>query len=224
MGGTDWTGVRERVEALRARPGSERLFGADTHGFTLAPALSGDELADLETWLGVRLPDDYRRFLTEVGAGGAGPFCGVNPVRRADPGWQWHGECAELTDVTRLAQPFLVDRPFEDLLAALDEQEPQEQDFTDPAAYQEAAERWRDGMREIVAGPEFSAGAICLVHEGCNLRYWLVVSGPARGGIWYDGSCDWADMIPEENDDDQPVGFGEWYLDWLGEAERSLAR
>ncbi|MEV0453616.1 hypothetical protein [Catellatospora methionotrophica] len=70
MGATDWTGVRERVEALRARPGSERLFGADTHGFTLAPALSGGELADLETWLGVRLQPGPVRFSGAPGGPG----------------------------------------------------------------------------------------------------------------------------------------------------------
>ncbi|GIF96531.1 SMI1/KNR4 family protein [Catellatospora citrea] len=223
MGSVDWTGVRERVESLRARPGHERLFGAESHGFTLAPALGPDDLADLEARLGVELPDDYRRFLTEVGAGGAGPFCGVNTIRRADRGWQWHGECAELTDVTRLGQPFLVDRPYGDLLAALDEQEPQEADFVDPAAFDDAAGRWRDQMWEIVDRPEFSAGAICLVHEGCNRRYWLVVSGSARGTVWYDGSCDWADMIVEENEQGLPASFGEWYLGWLDDTERCLA-
>lgn len=224
MGDTDWTGVRERVESLRDRPGHERHFGVDVHGYTLAPTLGDDDLADLEAWLGVELPADYRLFLTQVGAGGAGPHYGIHPVaRRSDGnGWQWHGELADLTDVARLDQPFLVDRPYGDLLAETDAQEPQAEDFADPAAYNEAHGEWSNRMWDIVDKPGFSQGAICLVHEGCNRRYWLVVSGPARGTVWYDAACDWEDMVPEENGLGQPTTFGEWYLDWLADTERSL--
>ncbi|MEU7822508.1 SMI1/KNR4 family protein [Catellatospora sp. NPDC049133] len=223
MGDTDWTGVRERVESLRERPGHERRFGVDAHGYTLAPVLGDDDLADLEAWLGVALPADFRRFLTQVGAGGAGPDYGINTVRRsADGGWRWHGDCGDLTDVARLGLPFLVDRPFGDELAALDEREPRPEDFTDPAAYDDAAAEWRDRMWEIVAVPEFSQGAIYLADEGCNRRYWLAVSGPAAGTVWYDGSCDWDDMLFVENEFGQPATFGEWYLGWLTDTERSL--
>ncbi|WP_203694921.1 SMI1/KNR4 family protein, partial [Catellatospora coxensis] len=225
MGDTDWSGVRERVESLRARPGHERRFGADLHGFTLAPALGDGDLADLEAWLGVELPADYRRFLTQVAAGGAGPDYGINTVRRiADgDGWRWHGDCGDLTDVARLGLPFLVERPFGELLDELDEREPRPEDFTDETAFKEATWSWQDRMWEIVAVPEFSQGAIYLVDEGCNRRYWLVVSGPAAGTVWYDSSCDWADMNPVENDAGEPMGFGEWYLDWLDSTERYLA-
>jgi hypothetical protein len=74
------------------------------------PALTTDELADLEAYLGVALPEEYRSFLTEVG--GAGPTYGVFPVRREPAGtWRWHGDGADLTSVPLLATPFPVQRP-----------------------------------------------------------------------------------------------------------------
>ncbi|MFF2306114.1 hypothetical protein ACFVVP_26900 [Streptomyces sp. NPDC058128] len=85
----DWTGVRDRVLALAAVPGSGKVFGARAHGFELDAPLTAAEVADLEVWLDVDLPEDYRSFLLHVGAGGAGPAYGILPVRRGgSAGWR----------------------------------------------------------------------------------------------------------------------------------------
>ncbi|WP_433401245.1 SMI1/KNR4 family protein [Streptomyces sp. CA-146814] len=77
-----WSGVRQRVVALRAQPSSGKVFGSLGHRWVLEDPLTDDGLAELEAQVGVRLPDDYRSFLTRVGAGGAGPAYGLFPVRR----------------------------------------------------------------------------------------------------------------------------------------------
>ncbi|MFF2101262.1 SMI1/KNR4 family protein [Streptomyces sp. NPDC058202] len=93
---TDWTGVRERVMALGAASGGDKVFGAMGQGFALDAPLTGPEVADLETCLGVELPEEYRSFLLQVGAGGAGPAYGVFPVRRdGSDGWTWVGDAPE---------------------------------------------------------------------------------------------------------------------------------
>ncbi|GIG03044.1 SMI1/KNR4 family protein [Catellatospora citrea] len=83
---TDWSGVRERVEALSRHPHRDAIFGADDHEMRLEPPLTADKLADLERSLSVTLPKEYRTFLTQVSASGAGPAYGVFPVRRDDSG------------------------------------------------------------------------------------------------------------------------------------------
>lgn len=114
-----WPGVREQVEALAGRPGAETVFGAPGHRFALDEPLNAQELADLESQLGVRLPEDYRRFLLEVGAGGAGPAYGVFPVRRADGQWAWEGDGASLADLAPLPEPFPMQGPSQAEIEAL---------------------------------------------------------------------------------------------------------
>lgn len=86
--------IRDRIALLAAVDEERQVFGADTHGWQLAAPLSGDELGDLERRLGVALPDEVRKFLRSIGAGGAGPFSGLLPfdavtgdvIRIADQG------------------------------------------------------------------------------------------------------------------------------------------
>ncbi|MFJ8634803.1 SMI1/KNR4 family protein [Streptomyces sp. NPDC093568] len=80
MGAMIWSGVRERVETLARADNARDDFGAwDMHGgtghhFRLADPLSEASVAEAEAQWGVSLPADYRAFLREVGAGGAGAF------------------------------------------------------------------------------------------------------------------------------------------------------
>ncbi|MEU8850644.1 SMI1/KNR4 family protein [Streptomyces sp. NPDC048564] len=95
MGAMIWSGVRERVEALARADKAREAFGAwdkyggTGHHFRLADPLSEANVAEAEAQWGVSLPADYRAFLLEVGAGGAGPFYGLTTLSRTDAGWLW---------------------------------------------------------------------------------------------------------------------------------------
>jgi len=65
---------------LRAADPGLRVFGSEQHRYRIGPPLSEGELAAFEAANGVRLPDDYRRFLSAIGNGGAGPFYGMEPL------------------------------------------------------------------------------------------------------------------------------------------------
>ncbi|MEU9333534.1 SMI1/KNR4 family protein [Streptomyces sp. NPDC048290] len=223
-----WAGVRERVEALRDRPGSERVFGAPGHGWELDPALSEAELTGLESALGVRLPEDYRGFLRHVGAGGAGPSYGVFPVRREEreaSGWAWDGDGADLADPGRLAEPFPERGPAPELLERLFAARPEEEDFLVDGAFAEdafdtAMEDWEERWAAVLLTPERTVGALVLCHLGCALRQWLVVSGVHRGTMWSDDRADDQDLAPLLDATGAPLTFARWYLDWLDAAER----
>jgi hypothetical protein len=77
---------------------------------------------------------------------------------------------------------------------------------------------WDKRLEDLLWNPDRTVGAICLCHEGCAYRYWLVVSGPQRGRIWSDQRAAQVDL--------QPTGttFGPWYLDWLIKQEAALLR
>jgi hypothetical protein len=55
------------------------VFGVIGHHFVLNPPLTEAEVVAFEQGHQVRLPPDYRHFLTSIGNGGAGPYYGVFP-------------------------------------------------------------------------------------------------------------------------------------------------
>ena len=78
-----WDGIRDRLERLRigyVRGRADAVFGANGHHFEVLPPLGDGDLAEAEAQFGVRLPEDYRGFLTAVSAGGPGPYYGLFPL------------------------------------------------------------------------------------------------------------------------------------------------
>lgn len=53
------------------------VFGASKHRYRVYPCLAETEIAEFEQQHRVALPQDYRRFLLEIGNGGAGPNYGL---------------------------------------------------------------------------------------------------------------------------------------------------
>src|SRR5438270_13512702 len=102
----DWSGVRLRVTALAGDARAGELFGAGGHHFRLHAPLSGRELAEAEAQFGVRLAEQYRDFLRQVGAGGAGLVFRIFSLTKANGSGTWGGGGAERIDVGRLAEPF----------------------------------------------------------------------------------------------------------------------
>jgi hypothetical protein len=222
MGGQLWAGVRERVRSLAEADPRPKVFGADDHGFRLARVLSAEELADLESLVGARLPEEYRDFLLQVGAGGAGPAYGVYPVERGERGWQWTGDWAALADEARLAEPFPVAGPDPEVMEVLLGQCPQEEDFADVAEFDSAYEAWDERWAEVMWDPDRTVGAVVLCDLGCGRRQWLVVSGSEAGRIWSDDRIDGVGLAPLLDEAGRPVTFARWYLDWLDRAEQQV--
>ncbi|GHF70899.1 hypothetical protein GCM10010218_60290 [Streptomyces mashuensis] len=212
---TIWTGVRERVLALRTAPRMSEVFGAvwlDDHGhrFELLPPLTRDELDELEHELGTRLPDEYRAFLREVAAGGAGPDYGIYPLR---PGAESNAARAK-----NLAVPF---RPQE-VGALFDEHqynEPSGDCFTSAEEFSAAYRAWDardDELRE-----ELFTGTLYLSSQGCAYYTVLAVTGPEAGTVWDDVQAAGEGVAPKRHNGAERMTFAQWYLDWLAYAERT---
>ncbi|MEU2061157.1 SMI1/KNR4 family protein [Streptomyces sp. NPDC013455] len=222
MVGHGWDGVRERVTALGTQPMSGKVFGAPSHEWALDAPLSAEELAELETQTGARLPEDYRTFLTRVGAGGAGPAHGLFPVRRVRGRWRWEGDGADMAGLSLLARPFPERGPDPETVAALLAERPEEEDFDEIEEFDDAIEAWDERWGAVMFAPERTAGAIVVCHQGCAQREWLIVSGGHRGTIWSDRRVDDMDLAPLLDHAGRPVTFTRWYLDWLEKAERAV--
>ncbi|MFD9823291.1 SMI1/KNR4 family protein [Streptomyces violascens] len=191
-----WAGVRERIASLGAVASGREEFGSRWHRWVLEAPLVEDELAELEAQIGVMLPSEYRSFLTEVGAGGAGPSYGLFPVRRVQGRWCWEGDGADMADLSLLANPFPKQGPDPALLDALLAERPEEEDFEDIEDFDTAIEEWDEQWGLLMFAPERTAGAIVICHQGCAQREWLVISGSHRGTIWTDRRVDDIDLEP----------------------------
>lgn len=191
------------------------VFGASGHRYELRPPLTDRQLAAAETQFGVNFPDDYASFLTEMGAGGAGPSYGVFPLVVEHQTWKWLGDGADLTE--DLVSPFPHVVPWNLDGHPVWDAEPTDDEHASEEAFDDANSAWQDKLDELLWEPQWTTGAICLCHLGCALREWLVVSGPERGNIWYDGRADCGGLAPTTQAGLERVTFAQWYEHWLEE-------
>ncbi|MEU6801399.1 SMI1/KNR4 family protein [Streptomyces neyagawaensis] len=226
MGATIWSGVRERVEALARLDEAQQVFGAwDLYGgrghhFRFADPLSEAEVAEAEGQWGVSLPAEYRSFLLEVGAGGAGPGYGLSVLRRTTAGWRWSAVDLPLRH-DYLGLPFLTGDERWNMLAEHDGGQPQQSGFDDDDTYFAAYSAWMTAGDELAE--RVTRGALNLSHEGCGSCHWLVLNGPERGALWRDDRSGDGEFTPV-GEPRAPVGFAHWYLQWVEGAEITARR
>jgi len=208
--------VREKVRELKARDRTFRVFGSGFHGYRLNRPLSEAQVAAFEGQCRVRLPADYRLFLTEVGNGGAGPFYGVDRLGELE-GRPWQGNMA----VGDLSAPFPhreawnLPASFWDQKPNGDIQRPEEEEYT-------LSEEWEARLNREYWAPAIMNGAIPICHLGCAQWHWLVVTGERSDEVWADDRVDERGIWPLRGRDGRPLTFASWYTGWLDHALFSL--
>ncbi|MCE5229910.1 SMI1/KNR4 family protein [bacterium] len=182
---------------------SVSVFGSDYHDFVLHPPVLENELVEFERKHKIRLPDEYRGFLLRCGRGGAGPFYGLFDFQCTDDGAWNEGDGF----VGILANPFPYTESWNDLTG-----EPAD-DLLDKD--EDEYERQLNVFESRYWAP--LDGAIPICHLGCNLRQWLVISGPEAGHVWADNRVDLKGLSPLPGKNSERITFYHWYRDWLDE-------
>ena len=189
------------------------MFGAGGeyggHGFALLPPLREADLADVERAAGVGLPEDYRSFLLEMSAGGAGPHYGLIPF----PSGPLDDELSE-----RLTAPF---RPevVQPLIDAHWREVPRGDAYPDEESHARARSAWNNRLDEL--NEPLLNGTLELSHQGCGYYDVLVLNGRRRGSMWTDDRA--ADLsVNPVGADGRDVTFADWYLGWLECTEREV--
>jgi len=203
--GFDGTSLRETLRTCSAA--GLQVFGADSHCFELNPPLASKAVDEFELRHGIGLPVDYRRFLLEVGDGGAGPSYGVFPLGFMDDNWGMKTWSEGDGFVGVLREPFPHDAPWNDLSGLPAD----ELAKTNPDEY----ERHLEKFDQRYWNPALMNGAFPLCHMGCALRVWLVVSGGEAGFLWRDGRAELSGLSPIVLKDGTRATFLSWYLEWL---------
>lgn len=219
-----WPGIRERVLAVTRAEERARHFSFDHPA--LAPVLSESEIAEVEAQYGFELPEEYRSFLAEVGAGGEGPKILLTTLSKIDGRWGWVSE----DDVDHAwyeydAGPFVESDGWLDVQVATlhaaghesgdpDVEDDYYADYLQAFGYEDGNILW-DRQR--------NRGAIYLSDDGCGATGWLIVAGPCSGQV-RERDCG-------VNPPYEPVldvhgdhrTFRPWYLDWLAKREAEFA-
>jgi hypothetical protein len=91
---TEATAIIDRLRSLDRR---RVVFGATHHAYRFNEPIQVTEVERFERTHGVSLPVPYRRFIAELGNGGAGPYYGIMPLE---------------LDAPQLLEPFPYTEPF----------------------------------------------------------------------------------------------------------------
>jgi len=207
--------VLEMLKRLRRSDSKRSIFGSAAHDYELQPPLPLSAIEAFEREHGIRLPEDYRYFITEIGNGGAGPYYGLFPFGQDDDAVSWE-EGELIGDVSR---PFPHVEAW-NLPDSFWEQEPDVSPDTPPEEEDRLWEEWDRLEQEHYWHPSIINGAIPICHLGCALRQWLVVHGEQRGFVWNDFRADHRGIFPVRDEAGRQKTFSEWYLSWLDKATR----
>lgn len=193
--------LREKLQRLRTLDSSLQTFGAISHKYRLGVPLAEAKLRYYEEQFGVVLPSGYRRFLMEVGHGGAGPFYGLFPLDSRDPEFinMFGGD---------LGKPFPWASSFN----------PDEWERDHSIASLEGVE-WDENGKYVGM---FLPGALYLCHCGCAIRNFLIVCGPCEGEVWRDSQATGEGIVPEVDEHGNRLGFLDWYEQWLDKSLQSV--
>jgi hypothetical protein len=204
--------VKSSLSQLRAARSDE--YGADSHQFRLNNPVTETDVSVFELRHNIRLPDDYRHFLTLIGNGGAGPFYGIFPLGMMDDGFTLRNWRENDDFVGVLSEPFRFDSAWNDLSGMP----------SDDMLGRDEKEYWgmMDEFERSYWGSAVVNGAIPICHEGCALRVLLAVTGEQAGRLWRDRRAEFAGLEPLLLEDGSNATFAQWYLEWMGNAFREV--
>ncbi|MGJ7533281.1 MULTISPECIES: SMI1/KNR4 family protein [unclassified Variovorax] len=208
------TDILSRLQTLKRLDLDCSCFAAKAHWYDLNPPLSEEEVAQVEAKHQCRFPDEYRRFITEIGNGGAGPAYGVFPLGMQDQSHDLSSWDDGYKLVGDLSKPFPL-RSAWNLPDDFWSQQPDPPEDMPVDEQDRLHEAWDKRLESDYYATSITDGAIPICHEGCALRNWLVVSGPLAGTVWRDLRADYGGIEPFLNKDGTPMGFNDWYLHWV---------
>lgn len=232
---TDWLPpLLEKLDRLCAADPAFLVTGASEHRYRFGPKCPEAWLTFCEHRYDIRLPEQFRRFISAVGNGGCGPWHGLQrfgylPTASLIPGTIWTGESSTVEtewNFTR-TEPidFLPDgtptdgfetRFFGVMLALAGGDTILAEPFPFAVDAVPDEDMW-GGLapaRDRCPVP----GAWNVAHYGCGIDHALVLNGPRAGEVW---SIDFANDTGARR---IAGSFAEWYDGWLEHSLRFCAR
>lgn len=159
------------------------------------PILSMDKIKQFEFDNQIKLPLDYKRFISEIGNGGVGPGLGLKSLQDS------------IVDFKLRERPYIsVNKKFpyqekwnESWIKSFD----WENDYPDSKIVNE------------YMNTKHIFGCLQIGHWGHGCTYLLIVNGTEYGNIWFDKRADYSGLLPIFNKENKHITFSEWYADWI---------
>ena len=227
-----------KVQKLRSLDKRCTIFGANSHQYRFRKVLQEEEVQKFEECYQIRLPEDYRNFLLEVGNGGAGPYYGINRLEDAvvdyhkdkkdylkEPfphteDWNWSSSIFQVWDWISRSNMIELSDFFHQKYLLTSEEEVSKPEWEAIKLFSGMVNEDTSDFFESVYSREYfnksiDSGSIDICDYGCGLRFKLIISGPERGNIWFDSRVDQGGLRPIKNSEGEKMNFLEWYNEWL---------
>jgi hypothetical protein len=175
----DEAGLREHCERLTVKLATLRqadpaclIWYTESHRYRLNPTISEDAVAEFEAAEGCRLPEAYRYFITHAGNGGFGAGNGIPRLEHSS------GDYFTTRSASRGSAKGHLHKPFPHKQAwAVAPPLPEGED--DPAVFE------YHSVSQIAGSVLLEVGLG--IWETFRSPLLLIVNGPERGNIWWDG-------------------------------------
>lgn len=179
--------ILKLLEQARTKDPDFARFGAYSHQYELAAPATEKAIRKFEEQQGVRLPEEYRNFLTFIGNGGAGPYYGLYGLKALEE---------DLSDSHGVRLYRVMEKPV--IYPKMSEED------WDRVADPEGRKKGNE--------PHPYAGVLPIGTQGCTLMTGLMLAGPYRGQVVYydEDFCGPPFFVREK-------GFLSWYERWLRE-------
>ncbi|MDI9312286.1 MAG: SMI1/KNR4 family protein [Limnohabitans sp.] len=152
-------------------------------------ALTEDEVLEFEEKHNIKLPEDYRIFITNMFNGGVGP----EQIMPLDFWDSVHNTVYLDSLGNKLNEPFL-------LISEWKENYDNDDDDDDDENYE---------YNSIING------TIRVCHIGCGNFIFLVVNGAEYGNLWIDDRASNDEIVPLNGKLNNRINFETWYNEWL---------
>ncbi|OXB23395.1 SMI1/KNR4 family protein [Flavobacterium tructae] len=148
-----------------------KVFGADSHKYTIGKTVSADQITRFETEYDLELPEDYKAFLLHIGNGGisyensaAGPSYGIFPFGKNLEEFVYSNPENCLKQECRI-YPKMSDEFWAELTQNIEENDDiSQEDFDEELG-------------------KMFAGILPIVSQGCSYYYGLVLNGEFKGRV-----------------------------------------
>lgn len=188
--------LKSKIKYIQLHCKHRDFFGSDYHSYKFNDCLSSEKITKFEEQHNVSLPNDYRRFINEIGNGGFGPGYGLMEL-----GYQ-NSILRSLNYSKYIATPF----PHTDAWNENFENIDFDTDTTD--------EEYQNQL----------AGSIPIAIMGCGYDEYLVITGKESGNIWTDARVGDYGIAPIRDANNNHLDFFTWYDLWLDDVIKKYKR